>query len=113
MDTPTPRRRRRHPARGARQNTAVFSVAAFVGLGAGLAVQHSVAGTAVPTTSAEATTVPIMTLPATTVPITAAQEFDDNAPTTSTPTVATPPPTAAAPQPAPAPQQPHAKSSGS
>jgi len=93
--TPTPRRRR-HPARGARQNTAVFSAAAFIGLGAGIAVQQSAVGTANPVT-----TVPVTTLPITTVPV---QEYDDDAPvaaptTTVTPTVATPPPaTAAAPQ---------------
>ena len=111
MNRPTPRRR--HPARGARQNTAVFSAAAFIGLGAGLAVQNSV-GTAnsVTTIPDTATTVPITTAPA--VPVTApsAQEFDEDVPTTPAPTVATPPPTAA-PQPTPAPQRPQAKTGGS
>lgn len=108
MNSPT--LRRRHPARGARQNTAVFSAAAFIGLGAGLAVQNNVgtanSATTVPDT---ATTVPITTAPAVAA---SAQESDDSAPTTSTPTVATPPPAQAQPAPRarPAPQ---AKTGGS
>jgi hypothetical protein len=98
MDNPTPpRRRRRHPARGARQNTAVFSAAAFIGLGAGIAVQQSAVGTANPVI-----TVPVTTVPMTTVPADPVQEYDDDAPITVTPTTATPPPAAtAASQPAP------------
>ncbi len=104
MNNPT--LRRRHPARGARQNTALFSAAAFIGLGAGLAVQNSVgtANSATTTVPDTATTVPVTTGPATTVAITtapavaaSAQESDDSAPTTSTPTVATPPPAQAQP----------------